>query len=167
MKKQLLLFILVPVIFCFSFSQSEPDKVNIRSNTGARYVSGADGIIRMYVNVWGHVASPGRILVDDGIDLATLLSLTGGPNKGANMKNVRVYHEYSDKFGNIVNVIDFTEFLETGDRSNFITIQPNDTFIIKQTTWSYMIEEIGTVNILMNFINLYLNLSNLLINSGS
>jgi len=167
MKKQFLIFILVPVIFCFSFSQSKSDKVNIRSNTGARYVSGEDGIIRMYVNVWGHVASPGRILVDDGIDLATLLSLTGGPNKGANMKNMRVYHEYPDKFGNIVNVIDFTEFLETGDRSNFITIQPNDTFIIKQTAWSYMIEEIGTVNILMNFINLYLNLSNLLINSGS
>ncbi len=65
MKKQLLLFILVPVIFCFSFSQSEPDKVNIRSNTGVRYVSGEDGVIRMYVHVWGHVASPGRILVDD------------------------------------------------------------------------------------------------------
>ena len=61
MKKQLLLFILVPVIFCFSFSQSEPDKVNIQSNTGARYVSGEDGIIRMYVNVWEHVA---KMVVD-------------------------------------------------------------------------------------------------------
>jgi hypothetical protein len=167
MKKQLLLFILVPVIFCFSFSQFEPDKVNIQSNTGARYVSGEDGIIRMYVNVWGHVPRPGRILVDDGIDLATLLSLTGGPKKGANMKNVRVYHEYPDKNGNVVSVIDFTEFLETGDRSNFISIQPNDTFLIKQTAWSYMIQEIGTVNTFMNFINLYLNLSNLLLNSGS
>jgi len=45
MKKQLLLFILVPVIFCFSFSQSEPDKVKIRSNTGVCYVFGEDGII--------------------------------------------------------------------------------------------------------------------------
>ena len=167
MKKQLLLFILLPAIFCFSFSQSEIDKVNIRSNTGARYVSGEDGVIRMYINVWGHVPSPGRILVDDGIDLATLLSLTGGPSKGANMKNVRVYHEYPDKNGNVVNVIDFTEFLETGDRSNFISIQPNDTFIIKQTAWSYMIQEVGTVNTLMNFINIYLNLSNILLNSGS
>ena len=61
MKKQLLLFILGPVISCFSFSQSEPDKVNIRSNTGARYVSGEDGIIRMYVNVWEHVA---KMVVD-------------------------------------------------------------------------------------------------------
>lgn len=167
MKKQFLLILLLPVIFCFSFSQSEPEKVNIRSSTGARYVSGEDGVIRMYVNVWGHVDSPGRILVDEGIDLATLFSLTGGPKKGAKMKNVRVYHEYPDKYGNILNIIDFTEFLKMGDRSNFISIQPNDTFIIKQTTWSYMIEEIGTVNTLMNFINLYLNLSNLLLNSSS
>ena len=166
MKKQLLLFILVPVIFGFSFSQSEPENINLRSSTGARYVSSEDGVLRMYVNIWGHVPSPGRILVDDGIDLATLLSLTGGPNKGANMKNVRVYHEYPDKNGNVVNVIDFTEFLKTGDRSNFITIQPNDTFIIQQTVLSYIIEEVGTVNTLMNFINIYLNLSNLLLNSN-
>ena len=70
------------------------------------------------------------------------------------------------KNGNIVNVIDFTEFLKTGDRSNFITIQPNDTFIIQQTVLSYIIEEVGTINTLMNFINLYLNFSNLLLNSN-
>ena len=166
MKKQSLLIILIPLIFCYSFSQSEPENINLRSSTGARYVSGDNGIIRMYVNVWGHVPSPGRILVDDGIDLATLLSLIGGPNKGANLKNIRVYHEYPDKNGNVVNVIDFTEFLKTGDRSNFITIQPNDTFIIQQTVLSYIIEEVGTLNTLMNFINLYLNLSNLLIDSN-
>ena len=166
MKKQLLLFILIPFIFCYSFSQSEPENINLRSSTGARYVSGEDGL-RMYVNVWGHVRSPGRILIDDGIDLATLLSLIGGPSKGANMKNVRVYHEYPDKNGNVVNVIDFTEFLKTGDRSNFISIQPNDTFIIKQTTWSYMIQEVSTVNTLINMINIYLNLTNLFSNSGS
>jgi len=166
MKKQSLLIILIPFIFCYGFSQSEPENINIRSSTGARYVSSDDGVLRMYVNIWGHVSNPGRILVDDGIDLAILLSLTGGPNKGANMKNVRVYHEYPDKNGNVVNVIDFTEFLETGDRSNFIRIQPNDTFIIQQTVLSYIIEEFGTVNTLMNFINLYLNLSNLLIGSN-
>ena len=166
MKKYLYLFFITPIILCTGFSQSGSDIINSQPNTGARYVSSEDGVLRMYVNIWGHVPSPGRILVDDGIDLATLLSLTGGPSKGANMKNVRVYHEYPDKNGNVVNIIDFTEFLETGDRSNFINIQPNDTFIIQQTVLSYIIEEVGTVNTLMNFINLYLNLSNLLLNSN-
>ena len=166
MKKYLYLFFITPIILCTGFSQSGSDNINFQPNTGARYVSSEDGVLRMYVNIWGHVATPGRILVDDGIDLATLLSLTGGPNKGANMKNIHIYHEYPDENGNIVNIIDFTEFLKTGDRSNFITIQPNDTFIIQQTVSSYIIEEIGTVNTLMNFINLYLNISTLLLNSN-
>jgi len=166
MKKYLYLFSIAPIVLCIGFSQSGSDNVNLQPSTGARYVSSNDGVLRMYINIWGHVSNPGRILVDDGIDLATLLSLTGGPSKGANMKHVRVYHEYPDKNGNIVNIIDFTEFLKTGDRSNFISIQPNDTFIIQQTVLSYIIEEIGTVNTLMNFINLYLNLNNLLQNSN-
>ena len=166
MKKYLYLFFITPIILCTGFSQSGSDKINFQSSTGARYVSSDDGILRMYVNIWGHVPRPGRILVDDGIDLATLLSLIGGLNKGANINNIRVYHEYPDKNGNVVNIIDFSEFLKTGDRSNFITIQPNDTFIIQQTVLSYIIGEFGTVNTLMNFINIYLNFRNLLQNSN-
>ena len=164
MKKQFL--ILALFIFGVGFPQAELTQADIPLNTGARYVSGKDGIIRMYVNIWGHVGIPGRILVDEGIDLATLLSLSGGPNKGANMKNVRIYHEYPDKNGNIVHILDLTEFLKTGDRSNFISIQPNDTFIFRQTTFSYLLQEIGTINTLMSLINIYLNLNNLLSSSG-
>ena len=158
MKKKLLFLTLF--IFSAGFQQIESTQAPIPLNTGARYVSGDDGVIRMYVNIWGHVGNPGRILVDEGIDIATLFSLTGGPHKGANLKKIRVYHEYPDKNGNIVHILDLTEFLKTGDRSNFISIQPNDTFIIKQTAWSYMIEEINTVNTLMNLFNIYLNLTN-------
>ena len=164
MKKHLI--ILTLFIFGVDFSQAESKQADIPLNTGARYVSGQDGVIRMYVNVWGHVGTPGRILVDEGIDLATLLSLSGGPKKGANMKNVRIYHEYPDKNGNIVHILDLTEFLKTGDRSNFISIQPNDTFIFRQTTFSYLLQEIGTINTLMSLINIYLNLNNLLSSSG-
>ena len=164
MKKKLLLFTLF--IFSAGFPQIESTQAPIPLNTGARYVSGEDGIIRMYVNVWGHVENPGRILVDEGIDIATLFSLTGGPQKGANLKKIRVYHEYPDKNGNIVHILDLTEFLKTGDRSNFISIQPNDTFIFRQTTFSYLLQEIGTINTMMSLINIYLNLNNLLSSSG-
>ena len=162
MKQKLSLLTILLFIFCICFSQAESDQSRIPPNTGARYVSGGDGTIRMYVNVWGHVASPGRILVDEGIDFATLLSLTGGPKKGANYKKIRVYHEYPDKNGNIVQIIDITEFLKAGDRSNFISIQPNDTYIIKQTGFSYILDQVGTLNTMMSLINIYLNLTNLL-----
>ena len=131
---------------------------NTKINTGARYVSGPDGVIRMYVNVWGDVANPGRILVDESIDLAILLSLIGGPRKGANLKKIRVYHEYPNEQGEYIHIINLTDFIKTGDRSNFIDIQPNDTFIVQQTAWSYFIQEISTVNILMGLVNIYLNL---------
>ena len=162
MKNLLLFILIIIIILCQTFSQNESGQTSNPINTGARYISGADGTIRMYVNIWGHIGNPGRILVDEGIDFATLLSLSGGPNKGANLKKVRVYHEYPGKDGEIVNIIDLTEFIETGDRTNFINIQPNDTFIIKQTTWSYFLEEIGTINTLMNLMNFYLNLRNLI-----
>ena len=162
MKKHLILIVSIVVFITISFSQIDSLKTNISPNTGSRYLSSGDGIIRMYVNVWGHVANPGRILVDEGIDIATLLSLTGGPNKGANMKQIRIYHEFPDQKGNIIHTIDFTNFLNQGDRSNFITVLPNDTFIIKQTSWSYIIQEISTINTIMNLINIYLNLSTLL-----
>tara|TARA_B100001123_G_C14785539_1_gene818343 strand:+ start:34 stop:573 length:540 start_codon:yes stop_codon:yes gene_type:complete len=153
--------LLITLFSSIALSQGEIQIERIPSNTGARYVSGQDGVIRMYVNVWGHVDLPGRILVDEGIDLATLFSLTGGPKKGANLKEIRVYHEYPDKYGNVVSIINLTPFINTGDRSNFISIQPNDTFIIKQTSFSYLLEQIGTINTLMGLINIYLNLSNL------
>ena len=164
MKKKLLFLTLF--IFSAGFPQVESTQAPIPLNTGARYVSGDDGVIRMYVNIWGHVGNPGRILVNEGIDIATLFSLTGGPHKGANLKKIRVYHEYPDKNGNNVHILDLTEFLKTGDRSNFVSIQPNDTFIFRQTTFSYLLQEIGTINTLMSLINIYLNLNNLLSSSG-
>ena len=56
-----------------------------------RYLTDDKGNIMMYVNVWGHVGQSGHHLVYEGIDLATLMSLVGGPNTGANMKKVRVF----------------------------------------------------------------------------
>ena len=52
-----------------------------------RYLTDNKGNIMMNVNVWGHVGQSGHHLVYDGIDLATLMSVVGGPNTGANMKN--------------------------------------------------------------------------------
>jgi hypothetical protein len=149
-------FFSILIFLSFAYTQSSVGKHDLL-NSGARYVSGENGL-HMYINIWGHVANPGRIIVEDGVDLATLLSLTGGINKGANMKKIRVYHEYPDKNGSTVTILDLSEFIKNGDRSNFIKIQPNDTFIIKQTAWSYFIEEIGTVNTIMSLINIYLNI---------
>ena len=126
-----------------------------------RYLTDDKGNILMYVNVWGHVGSTGHHLVYDGIDLATLMSIVGGPNNGANMKKVRVYREVQDADGTLVYHIDLNNFIKTGNRSNFIKIKPNDTIIVPQKLSSYFLTQVGTINTLFSIINIYLQLENL------
>ena len=126
-----------------------------------RYLTDDNGNIMMNVNVWGHVGSPGHHLVYEGIDLATLMSVVGGPNTGANMKKVRVYREVPDADGTLVYHIDLNNFINTGNRSNFIKIKPNDTIIVPQKLSSYFLTQVGTINTLFSLINIYLQLKNL------
>lgn len=124
--------------------------------TGERYITdSADGRIKMWVNVWGHVTRPGSYLVYDGIDLATLLSITGGPKQGANLSRIKLYRELPDADGDMSKTINLTKFLKTGDRDEFARILPNDTFVIPQSTGSYLVSNLNIVNTLINIYNLY------------
>ena len=115
----------------------------------------------MNVNIWGQVNSPGSHLVYDGIDFASLLSIVGGPIDGANLKNVRIYREVPDEDGSLVYHIDLNEFINTGNRSKFIKIKPNDTIIVPQKISRYFLKQIGTINTFFSLLNLYLQLENL------
>ena len=126
-----------------------------------RYLTNSIGTIMMNVNVWGHVGSPGSHIVYDGIDFASLLSLVGGPMDGANLKNVRIYREIPDADGSLVYHIDLNEFINTGNRSEFIKIKPNDTIIVPQKISSYLLKQIGTINTFFSLLNIYLQLENL------
>ena len=126
-----------------------------------RYLTDDNGNIMMYVNIWGHVGSPGHHLVYEGIDLATLMSVVGGPKTGANMKKVRLYREVPDVDGTLVYHIDLNNFINTGNRSNFIKIKPNDTIIVPQKLSSYFLTQVGTINTLFSLLNIYLQLENL------
>jgi len=123
--------------------------------SGERYITDEFGVIRMYVNVWGHVNSPGSYLVYDGIDLATLLSVTGGPKRGANFESVTLFRETADDEGNLIYHINMDNFLKTGDRSEFVKILPNDTIIIQQKVMSYVLSQTGLLNTFLSVINLY------------
>ncbi len=114
----------------------------------------------MNVNIWGHVRSPGSQIVYDGIDFASLLSTVGGPMDGANLKMVRLYREIPDLNGKIMYNINLNNFIETGDRSNFIQIKPNDTIIIPQKLSNFLYEQIGTLNAIFTLTNIVIQLIN-------
>ena len=125
-----------------------------------RFFNGPDGTILMNINVWGHVNVPGRHMVFDGIDLATLLSVVGGPKGGANLKNVRLFRETEDDKGELIYTINLEKFLKTGDRSEFVKVMPNDTYIIPQTTGSYIMAQVGTLNTILAIVNIYIQIEN-------
>jgi len=120
-----------------------------------RYHTDKEGNILMFVNVWGHVNSPGSHLFYEGIDLATLLSMVGGPLSGANLKHVRLFREIPDENGLAFYDLNLNTFYKNGNRDNFIEIKPNDTIIFPQTTTSYILSYTGTLNTFLQVINLY------------
>jgi len=120
-----------------------------------RYLTDKDGNIAMYVNVWGSVPRPGRHLVYDGVDFATLLAIVGGPNSSANLKIVRLYREIPENNELLSYSIDLEEFLDTGDRSNFIKIKPNDTILVPEKFSSALWGQIGTLNTIFSLLTLY------------
>ncbi len=120
-----------------------------------RYFTDEYGNILMNVNVWGHVNKPGRHVVYEGIDLATLLSMVGGPKTGANLKKIRLFREAEDENGNFTYEINMERFLKTGNREGFVKIMPNDTFVVPQTFTSLVFAEMRTVNTFMSMLNLY------------
>ncbi len=155
-------------MLCLIFGQQTQNNNEMRINnhqlSSERYITSKNGNIMMKVNIWGHVENPGVHLVYDGIDFASLISVVGGPKAGANLKKVRLYREIPDKDGKLIYNIDFNKFIKTGDRSNFIKINPNDTIIIPQKLSNTIFNQIGTVNTIFSVIMIFLQIQYFYIN---
>jgi len=153
-KKLLIIIILLGMGFSQDLTEIDNGYSDFQISS-QNYLTDQKGNVLMYVNIWGTVKNPGRQLVYEGIDLATLLSIVGGPMQGANMKKVRLYREIPDLNQKLTYLIDLESFISTGDRSEFIKIKPNDTILIPQKFSSYVLNQIGTVNTLFSLLNLY------------
>ena len=125
-----------------------------------QYISGSDGKVYMNVSFWGAGAGSGTIQVYEGIDFASLMSAVGGPTEYANLKKIRLYREKPDQNGQLIYYIDLTKFLDTGDRSNFPKIKPNDTIVIKKTFIGILIEDLSTVQAFFTAFTLFITLGN-------
>jgi hypothetical protein len=154
-----ILFLMTSLSLSGQIYSSQGSARSLVPKSGERYVTDEYGTIRMYVNVWGHVNRPGSYLVYDGIDLATLLSQSGGPKNGANYRKVMLFREQPDKDGNMVYEINLEDFIRTGNRIEFVEILPNDTIMIKQEFISAVFSKASTLNTLMSMLNLYLSIS--------
>ena len=160
MKNVLIIILMVTsIVICQNDKTLTPNK-NYRQYqlSSKKYFTDSDGTITMKVNVWGHVKSPGWHMVYDGIDFASLLSIVGGPLSGADLKKVRLYREVQDHNGYLTYEINLDDFMRSGDRSEFIKINPNDTIIVPQKFTNVIIRQIGTVNTFLSLAMLYMQL---------
>jgi len=102
------------------------------SDQSTPYFTDIYGNILMNVNVWGNAVHTGPITVPEGSDLATVISIAGGPSKGANLDKVRVNRTQPDRNGRMTYLINLNNYAQQGDRSTLIDMQPNDTIIIPE-----------------------------------
>ena len=153
--------IFIIISFCFLFLQADDSEIKTDDDykiSSEKFFTDKNGNIKMFVNIWGHVNNPGLHEVYDGIDLATLLSVVGGPRAGAKLNEVRLYRETPDSNGKTVYVIDLESFYNSGKRNSFIKIKPNDTIIMPQKLSSIVLSRVGTLNTFLTMFNIYLQI---------
>tara|TARA_Y100000994_G_C15680949_1_gene437703 strand:+ start:82 stop:534 length:453 start_codon:yes stop_codon:yes gene_type:complete len=134
---------LVGFTMCSSF-------INNQLISNEKYITGEDGVIRMYINILGHVESPGLYLVYDGIDIMSALSIAGGYKNGANLKNIIIYRQDGSK-----EEVSLSSIL---DNSIDVDFNPHDTIYINQRLVSKIFNSSNIPTIFLSILNLALTI---------
>tara|TARA_Y100000996_G_scaffold60273_1_gene40742 strand:+ start:1662 stop:2114 length:453 start_codon:yes stop_codon:yes gene_type:complete len=134
---------LVGFTMCSSF-------INNQLISNEKYITGEDGVIRMYINILGHVESPGLYLVYDGIDIMSALSIAGGYKNGANLKNIIIYRQDGSK-----DEVNLSSIL---DNSIDVDFNPHDTIYINQRLVSKIFNSSNIPTIFLSILNLALTI---------
>ena len=113
MRLKLILFI--TLTFC-SYSQDM---------LGHSYQLGKDDVLRMNVNLWGHVQRPGAYQIPVEYGLIELISGANGPSPTANLDDVRIVRK-----NNEVVFVDIRKYITVGDHSVLVQLRPGDTVIV-------------------------------------
>jgi hypothetical protein len=147
--RKILFYIIALMSFIFSLDNS-----NSYLMQDEPYITGDDGVIRMYVNVIGHVKNPGLYLVYDNIDLMTMLSVSGGYLPGANLSNVQVYSKDGSS-----NKINLAQTLDSKlPISDLVSFKPHDTIHIKQRNLHKIFIASNLPSMILSFITLAITL---------
>ncbi len=149
MYKKILLSILLCCILAAQYSPGI-----MLSNE--EYITGDDGVVRMYINITGHVKNPGTYLAYDSIDFMSALSLAGGYLKGADLKSIIIISKDGNK-----EIINLNKMLNS-NTSLFETIDlnPHDTIHITEKTLSRILLSSNLPTIILSLMNMIVTLNN-------
>ena len=139
---------------------NDSNENNNFQSSNSLYISDQSGNFSMNINIWSG-EKIGRILVPEGIDFITLLSMIGGPVEINNYKKITIIREYQNE-QNVKKInVDLTHFLKTGDRDYLAKVLPNDTIIIKKKRMYEFLDQINKVTTLLTIMSLFISLSNI------
>ena len=149
MYKKILLSIL---LYCTLAAQYSPGIML----SNEEYITGDDGVVRMYINITGHVKNPGTYLAYDSIDFMSALSLAGGYLKGADLKSIIIISKDGNK-----EIINLNKMLNS-NTSLFETIDlnPHDTIHITEKTLSRILLSSNLPTIILSLMNMIVTLNN-------
>jgi len=156
MFRENLLFILI-LSFLFSlalgFEKISNSDVDISNTT---YFTGNDGVIKFNVNIWGSVRNPGRVVLSNGDNILSAISLAGGILEGANLKKIKIYR--SSNLNRKYFEVNLHEILLGTNTDNFFLMEPNDVIVIEESLSSKFFKNISYYNALLNLFILTYNL---------
>ena len=119
---------------------------------------GEGGELQIKVSIWGEVKLPGLYSIPDGTDLATLLSLAGGPSEGANLSCVKVIRSFPTPSA---TVVDMGDFFNTGNRDKLPIMKPGDMVRINKTFYTQFKDSIHNLAELTFLLGIYVQLYNI------
>ena len=147
MKKTILF-----IIFTVSIILSSQRIDFLLSNSD--YITGEDGVIRMYINIVGHVKNPGTYLVYDGVDLLTAISVAGGYMEGSNLDKIMVY-----KSNGKLELVNLNQLFDEGEPTkDWLTLNPHDTIYIDQKNISKILSTSNLIYSVLGLLNLAVTL---------
>jgi len=139
-------------LFLITYVYPQSLKSDLLSNES--YITGEDGVIRMHVNIIGHVKYPGTYIVYDGIDILTTISMAGGYLPGSKLKDITIYQKDGYKYTVNLNRM-LTDNL-TGE--HLLKLLPSDTIYIEQKTISKLLSSSNLPSILLSILNVIITL---------
>ncbi len=95
------------------------------------------------VKVLGQVNKPGFVRIPKGGSLQEVMALAGGHTEYANLKYVKLIRENKDDAS--VEIINFEEFLRTGNLSLLPEVKNNDTYILISAKTTKKVKVLGAV----------------------
>jgi hypothetical protein len=103
----------------------------------AQYYLGNEDELLIPINIWGFVERPGQYMVPNNTDLISLLSFAGGPTESGKISNIKIVRS-NQKEGNHVIDVNVKKYLETADARLIPVLKPEDTIIVKGTTFHWV-----------------------------